>query len=141
VTQRVFLDSNVLIYAAYPMQEEQWKRDIAFDLVVSEDYAISTQVMLEFLNVTTRKRRPGLALNVARDWLVDLGSTSVIGADEELVLEAVELSGRYQIVFWDGMIVAAAHRANAEILYTEDLNHGQKYGGVEVMNPFRNKPN
>lgn len=131
----------MLIYAAYPKQEEQWKREIAFNLIVSEDYAISTQVMLEFFNVTTRKRKPGLSLDTARDWLVDLGSTSVVGADEELVLEAVELSSRYQIVFWDGMILAAAHRAGAPILYTEDLNHGQKYGEVQVVNPFQNKPN
>lgn len=141
MTSGVFLDSNVLVYAAYPKQEEQWKRDIAFNLIVSEDYAISTQVMLEFFNVTTRKRKPGLSLDTARDWLVDLGSTSVVGADEELVLEAVELSSRYQIVFWDGMILAAATRAGAKILYSEDLNDGQLYGAVTVINPFKNLPN
>ncbi|MFM9851950.1 MAG: PIN domain-containing protein [Sphingomonadaceae bacterium] len=137
----VFLDSNVLIYAAYPKQDETWKRKIAFNLIQAEDYAISTQVMLEFLNVTTRKRKPGLKLEVAKEWLVDLGTTAVIGADENLVLEAIELSQRYKIVFWDGMIIAAANRAGARTLFTEDLNHGQKYGEVEVINPFKNLPN
>ncbi len=137
----VFLDSNILIYAAYPKQDEAWKRNIAFNLIKAEDYAISTQVMLEFLNVTTRKRKPGLELEVAKEWLVDLGTSAVIGADEGLVLEAVELSQRYKIVFWDGMIIAAANRAGAHTLFTEDLNHGQKYGEVEVINPFKNLPN
>lgn len=137
----MFLDSNVLVYAAYPKQDEQWKRDIAFNLIANEDYAISTQVMLEFFNATTRKRKPGLTLDVARDWLVDIGSTAVVGADEALVLEAVEMSNRYRIVFWDGMIIAAAHRAGASTLYTEDLNHGQKYGAVQAINPFKNQPN
>jgi predicted nucleic acid-binding protein len=137
----VFLDSNVLIYAAYPKDDERWKRDIAFGLIAGEDYAISTQVMLEFFNVTTRKRKPGLALEVAKDWLIDLGTTAVVGADESLVLEAVELSARYKIVFWDGMIIAAANRAGAKTLFSEDLNHGQNYGTVQVINPFKNLPN
>lgn len=134
----VFLDSNVLIYAAYPKQDEKWKRDIAFRLIESQDYAISTQVMLEFFNVTTRKRKPGLTLEAARDWLVDLGSTTIIGADEALVLEAIENASRHKIVFWDGAIIAAASRAGANTLYTEDLNDGQFYGGVRVINPFKN---
>jgi predicted nucleic acid-binding protein len=44
---------------------------------------------------------------------------------------------RYQISFWDGLILAAAEAGGAEVLYTEDLSHGQRYGGVLARNPFR----
>jgi predicted nucleic acid-binding protein len=132
-----FLDSNVLVYAAYPKEGEAWKRDIAFNLIANEDFAISTQVMLEFFNATTRKRKPGLALGDARDWLTDLRISPVIGTDEGLVLEAIEFAERYKIVFWDGAILAAARRAGAKTLYTEDLNDGQRYGNITVINPFK----
>jgi predicted nucleic acid-binding protein len=44
---------------------------------------------------------------------------------------------QYQISFWDGLILAAAEAGGAEMLYTEDLNDGQQYGGILVRNPFR----
>ncbi len=44
---------------------------------------------------------------------------------------------RYQISFWDSLILAAAEAGGAEVLYTEDLNDGQKYVGILVRNPFR----
>jgi predicted nucleic acid-binding protein len=136
VLAETFLDTNVLVYAAYPRENETWKRDIALDLIARERYATSTQVMLEFLNVTTRKRKPGLNLDQARSWLVDLSVSPVVGADDSLVLEAIDLATRYNIVFWDGAIVAAANRAGARILYTEDFNTGQRYGDVTAVNPF-----
>jgi predicted nucleic acid-binding protein len=137
----VFFDTNVLVYAAYPAPGEDQKQNVAIDLIDSEPFAISTQVMLEFLNNTTRRRKPGLSLDLARQWLDDFAVGPVIAVDEALVLEGIDLAKRYKIVFWDGVIVAAANRAGARTLYTEDLNHGQKYGSVQVLNPFKNHSN
>jgi predicted nucleic acid-binding protein len=53
------------------------------------------------------------------------------------ILQALEIAERYQISFWDALIVQAAEGFAAEILYTEDLSHGQTYGGVRVVNPFK----
>jgi predicted nucleic acid-binding protein len=53
-----------------------------------------------------------------------------------LIEIAIELSWRYRISYWDGAILAAAERLGAEIVYTEDLSHGQTYGPVRVVNPF-----
>ena len=53
-----------------------------------------------------------------------------------LIKVAIEISWRYRISYWDGAILAAAERLGAEVLYTEDLNHGQAYGTVRVINPF-----
>ena len=54
----------------------------------------------------------------------------------ELVLEAFALKERYRISYWDAAIVAAARSLGCKILYTEDLNAGQDYGGVVARNPF-----
>jgi predicted nucleic acid-binding protein len=44
---------------------------------------------------------------------------------------------RWQISLWDALMVAAARASGATELISEDLNHGQDYGGVRVINPFR----
>jgi predicted nucleic acid-binding protein len=56
--------------------------------------------------------------------------------DPSLIRTAIATSQRYLIAYWDGAILAAAERLGAEIVYTEDLNHGQRYGPVQVINPF-----
>ena len=58
----------------------------------------------------------------------------IIGPDH--IARALENEGRYQISFWDALILSAAEAGGADLLYTEDLNHGQKYGSVVVRNPF-----
>jgi predicted nucleic acid-binding protein len=136
-----FLDTNVLVYAAYPQDGEEPKRKIAAGLLAHEQYATSTQVLIEFINLTTRKRKPGLSFDAVREWVKDIRTAPVIGADDALVLEGLDFAQRYRISFFDGLIVAAASRAGAATLYTEDLHDGQKYGSVKVVNPFKNLPN
>ena len=53
------------------------------------------------------------------------------------ILEALDLEARYQISFWDALVVQAAQASGAEILYSEDLSDGQTYGTVRVINPLR----
>ena len=61
----------------------------------------------------------------------------VVPVDESLVRTAIVLARRFQVHYYDAAIIAAAERLGAPILYTEDLNHGQRYGSVQVQNPFR----
>ena len=56
------------------------------------------------------------------------------------IVEALDLEERYQISFWDALVIRAAHASGAEVLYSEDLSHGQMYGSVRVMNPFVGDP-
>ena len=60
----------------------------------------------------------------------------VLPVTGELVLEAFALQQRYQLSYWDAAIIAAARSLGCTILYTEDLNAGQDYGGVRAQNPF-----
>ena len=57
--------------------------------------------------------------------------------DEFAVEEGIKIKERFQISFWDALIIAAAQTVDASIIYSEDLNHGQKYGNVTVLNPFK----
>ena len=56
--------------------------------------------------------------------------------DGAAVLEAVDASHRYRLSLWDALIVVAARRGEASVLYSEDLDHGQTFGSVQVLNPF-----
>lgn len=55
------------------------------------------------------------------------------------ILGAMEIESRYQVSFWDALVIQAAQDSGAAILYSEDLADGQRYGGVEVKNPLRNQ--
>ena len=59
-----------------------------------------------------------------------------VATEVSLVKIAIEISVRYQTSYWDAAILAAAESMGAPRLYSEDLNHGQRYGSVEVVNPF-----
>lgn len=132
------LDANVLLYSVSTLPEEARKRQIARDLLKRDDFGLSAQVLAEFYSVATRKQAiklsPGAALRIVRS----LRNRPCVPIDAALVEAGAELSIRYGISYWDGAILAAAHRLGAEVLFTEDLNHGQTYGSVRVENPFLN---
>jgi predicted nucleic acid-binding protein len=139
MSARVFLDTNVLIYAAAGNDVDAGKFTKAGEILTTETFAISTQVIGEFIrNVQNpRKMTSPLSDDEVDGWLERLFEFPVISIDREIILNAAFFQRRYQIDFWDGQIVAAAHRFGAETLLTEDLNHGQTYGRVRCENPFR----
>jgi predicted nucleic acid-binding protein len=131
-----FLDTNVLIYAALGKGPQETKRAIAHDLVVNARFGISTQVLQEFYVNVTRKTAKPLTSAQAIEWIEDLELQDCVTVDKPLIRTAIAISERYGVDYWDGAILAAAERLGAEIVYTEDLNHGQSYGPVRVINPF-----
>ncbi len=136
---RVFLDTNVLIYAATGREESAAKYRRAEEIVARDDIGISTQVIGEFVhNVRNKKKmsRPLTPAETAR-WVERLFEFPLVDIDRAIVESAMILQRRYQIDYWDSQIVAAAERFGAEVLYSEDMNHGQTYGSVRCENPFR----
>lgn len=140
MSAKVFVDTNVLIYshdldagakhdAAAALVRDIWER---------RHGVISTQVLQEFYVNVTRKISMPLSHARARgilqcyfSWQVELNSS-------ETILFASEIEERHQLAFWDAMTVAAAVRGGAELILTEDLNHGQVIEGVQIQNPFLN---
>jgi predicted nucleic acid-binding protein len=139
MSAKVFLDTNVLIYAATGDEVHPGKFTKAGEILTTETFAISTQVVGEFIsNVQNpRKMTSPLTDDEIDGWLERLFAFPVISIDREIILNAAFFQRRYQIDYWDGQILAAAHRFGAETLLTEDLNHGQIYGSVRCENPFR----
>jgi predicted nucleic acid-binding protein len=115
---------------------EERKRIRAAELVDSTHFGTSTQVLQELYTALIRKIDIPLTPARAKQWIDELDRQPCAVVDRSLINLAVEISWRYRINYWDGAILAAAERLGAEIVYTEDLNHGQSYGPVRVINPF-----
>jgi len=80
---------------------------------------------------------PPLSSADALQFLQTLASQPVVDLDFVLFQEAVRLRDQFQISYWDAAILAAAKRLGATMLYSEDLTEGQRFEGVQVVNPFR----
>lgn len=131
-----FLDSNVLVYAASADPRDAARKTRALELIADSDFGLSAQVLQEFYVAVTRKLRPPLPPEQATELVAGYRVFPVVWTDFPLIISAIENSLRYGISYWGGAIVAAAAVLRAPILYTEDLNDGQVYAGVRVVNPF-----
>jgi predicted nucleic acid-binding protein len=132
-----FFDSNIVFYAHD--QRDPAKQQLAKDLMelhsADRTLTVSTQVIQEFYTSATRKA--GLSRTTARTVVEDLSELNIVTIQLTHILRAMDLERRFQVAFWDALILAAAETCGADVLYTEDLTHGRKYGTVRVVNPFR----
>lgn len=135
-TAAYFLDSNVLIYAAAGKSDAPAKFVRATDILAQGDFAISAQVLQEFYVNVTRKPAVPLTPHDALRWVERLALQPCAAIDASLIRNAIVVSERFRISYWDGAILAAAESLGAKTVYSEDLNHGQHYGSVRVINPF-----
>jgi predicted nucleic acid-binding protein len=139
MTDRAFIDTNVLVYA-YD-DRAPGKRRSAIELMqkLADEQAacvISTQVLQEAYSAMTSKL--GLDRNYA---LTELKSMEESGFRVEtlavpLIWRAAARSINDKLSFWDGLIVECATAAQCTRLYTEDLQHGRTFGSLTVVNPF-----
>jgi len=134
-----FLDTNVLVYATASDPSEADKRETALRLIEREEFALSAQVLQEFFVTVTRKVERPMTPERALEWIEQFEVFPCMPVDAALVKIAIEISQRYRISYWDGAVVGAALRAGAATLYSEDLNDGQEYDGVRVVNPFSDR--
>jgi len=133
---RVFLDSNILVYAqdAGSPDKQRKSREVIAALVESGDGVISTQVVQEFYVTATRKI--GVPPLVAKGVLKTFAVFEIVQVSPLLIQEAVDCSILNQLSFWDSLILAAAASAGCSTIYSEDLNPGQSILGVKVQNPL-----
>ena len=136
MTVEVFLDTNIIIYAVSRANQDQAKRKVALELLQRADIGTSAQVLQEFYTVVTRKMMLPLTHEEALEWFEFFEDVPCLAIDLALVIRAADISEQFNVSYWDGAIIAAAERLGATTLYTEDLNHGQRYGAVQALNPF-----
>jgi predicted nucleic acid-binding protein len=131
----VFIDTNILIYAALARESDPRKQTLAASVIAKGNYATSAQVHAEFYAKVTSPKY-AMAVADALGWLERLRRFDVVPVTASLVARGAAVALRHQLSYWDGAIIAAAQEIGADTLYSEDLNHGQRYGSVRVVNPF-----
>lgn len=132
-----FLDTNVLVYAYDPAVPQKQHR--ALELIASlghRDIVLSSQVLSEFY-VSVQRLDDPLDEADAAAAVRSLMQLRVVPVDASLVARALDVRTRWQPSYWGSLIVAAAERAGADVIYSEDFADGQVLGEVRVENPFR----
>jgi predicted nucleic acid-binding protein len=116
------------------------KKKIATELIQEKFFGWSAQVAQEFYAVATRKADFKISDDTALEWLENLDVFPCQTIDVDLVKNAIVISARYRLSYWDSAILAAAEALGAPVVYSEDFNHGQSYGDIKVCNPFADLP-
>jgi predicted nucleic acid-binding protein len=132
-----FVDTNVLLYAISTDADEAPKRDRASELLTQRDLALSTQVLGEFYVQSTHQGRPDpISHDQAVRFIESLTRFDVQPLTLEIVTAATGTARRYGISYWDAAIIESARERRCDEVLSEDLQHGQDFDGVRVVNPF-----
>jgi predicted nucleic acid-binding protein len=136
---KIFVDTNLLVYShdVDSGQKHQIARNILLELWGNRNGVLSVQVLQEFYVTMTRKVLHPIPPSRVRNIIRDYFSWHVEVNDLNSVLIASRIGEDYKISFWDGLIVAAALKANADKILTEDLQSGQIIEGISIENPFK----
>lgn len=133
-----FIDTNVFVYSIDASQPA--KQASALECIArardAGTVALSTQVLCEFYNISTLKLRPAATARQAAAYVADLCEFHVVGSDTSSVRSALALAQQHRLQWWDALILEAAIRSGADVLLTEDGQHGQRFGKLTVQNPF-----
>ena len=131
-----FLDSNILVYTDDAGSPAKQKAAVALvgESMRTRAGVVSLQVLQEYFAVVTRKL--GVDAATARAKVELLGAFSTAPIDIDDVLAAIDLHRLHQVSFWDALIIRSAQQARCARIYSEDLQHGRRFDGVEIVNPF-----
>jgi predicted nucleic acid-binding protein len=138
MSDKAFVDTNVLVYAheAIPSIKHDRANALIEKMWRDEKGVLSTQVLQELCVSLRRKTAEPWTLEEIQGLIEDYKDWEIVINTPDSVIEALRIEARYQISFWDALILQAAETAGATILYSEDLSDGQVYGSVRVVNPL-----
>lgn len=140
MTERVFLDTNVILYADDRSAGTKRLRAIELlrDLVGKSLAVVSTQVLQEYFVVATRKL--AVPPDLARTKVDALAQLDVVLIRPEIIIGAIDLHRLHSLSFWDALIIKCASAAGCTRVLSEDMQHGALLDGVLVVNPFATNP-
>ena len=135
---KAFLDSNILLYFfdEHDSRKQMLARNLVESLLTSKKGQISTQTLQEYFNVVTKKLKCDKA-EAEKDVRYYSAIFPVHTNTVKDILEAITISIKDQLSFYDSLIIAAAKAEGFETVYSEDLNDGQEVDGVKIVNPFK----
>jgi predicted nucleic acid-binding protein len=133
---RFALDSSILIYAELEPETEKGRRAAAVILLAAQNGVIPVQVFGEFLRFVQRRAPAAFTSACAQ---VDVCSSLFVtpATSDEILFLAMKIAKAHGLQLWDAVICAAAERAGARVLVTEDLQDGREVGGLRILNPFK----
>lgn len=136
--KRQFIDTNVLVYAHDRSAGKKYERarKLLTNLWESRQGCISIQVLQEFYVTVVQKTSKPILTDKAARIITDLKEWNVHIPDVNDILYAIDIQQRNKLSFWDSLIICSAKKLNCDVIWSEDLNHGQYYEEIVVMNPF-----
>lgn len=137
MTTAYCLDTNILIYAFSKSARDAAKAGTARQWIAREDWGATVQVLQEFY-VNAVRTPHGLGHDEVQAMIEEIASSRpIVGIDMPLMRLALQIKNRFGVSYWDAAVIAGERRLGAGALVSENLSHGQDYGGVRVLNPFQ----
>jgi predicted nucleic acid-binding protein len=136
---KFFIDTNIFVYSLETTDPKKLRisGELITEAVKSGRGVVSYQVVQEFLHLALRRfANPMTAMEAERYLNAVFRPLLSIHSSPGLFAEALHIRGRYQVAWYDSLIVAAAIQANCDVLYSEDLRNGQRFGQTQIKNPF-----
>jgi predicted nucleic acid-binding protein len=136
---RFFLDTNVFVYSfdESTPQKSTRARELIREAIDTRRGIVSYQVAQEFFNVALRRFVQPMTVADAEQYLsTTFRPLMTIHSSHALYGEALRLSNRYHLSWYDSLIVASAMEGKCSVLCSEDFQHGQRFGELRVENPF-----
>ena len=136
---RVFFDTNVLVYCfdASEPQKQSRAKDLIAQALNTRQGVVSYQVVQEFCNVACKNQRLSLPAERILAYVnLVLQPMNHVAPSPELIEAALSIRSDSGFAFYDSLVIAAAQAAQCQILYSEDMQHGQLVGSVRIVNPF-----
>jgi predicted nucleic acid-binding protein len=142
MTAPVFVDTNVFVYFRDATEPDKQARAAAWleQLWRERTGRLSYQVLQEYYVTVTRKLKPGLSENRARQDVGALEAWHPVPTDGAIFEAAWQLQDEASFSWWDALIVAAAQSCGARTLLSEDMQHGREIGPLKIVNPFEVRP-
>lgn len=136
---RYFIDTNILVYSFdhENVKKQGIAQNLISDALSQSKGLISYQVVQEFMNVALKKFKVPFNKNDCQKYLtIVLEPLCEVYSSIDLYHKALEIVERWQYSFYDSLIIAAALKSECSIIFTEDLQHGQKIYELDIVNPF-----
>jgi predicted nucleic acid-binding protein len=137
MSAKSFVDTSILLHAHDASSDKhELAKQLLTDLWHTRTGVISTQILQEF-SVAIRRANPDLSVVQVALLVQNFSGWEVVTNNADSIIRALRIETRHKISFWDALIVEAAQAAGAEVLYSENLDDGQLYNSVRVVNPFQ----
>jgi predicted nucleic acid-binding protein len=139
MSARFFLDTNIFVYSFDRSSVSKSRRaaQLIREAISTRKGIVSYQVVQEFFNLALRRFAQPMTVPEAEQYLSAVFRPLLaVQSSSALISEALGLTDRYRLSWYDSLIVAAAIEGGCEVLYSEDLQDGQHFGQLKVENPF-----